>query len=55
MAWEEALGRAEQAMRQDGLPRQRVDSMLYSIVELFVIVAKTQRWRDEENFALGLG
>lgn len=56
-AWlgEEALGRTEQAVRQDWLPRQRVDSVLYSIVELFVIVAKTQGWRDEEDFALGLG
>lgn len=52
---EEALGRAEQAVRQDGLLRRRVDSMLYSAVELFLIVAKTQGWRDEEGFMLGLG
>lgn len=52
---DEAVGRAEQAVRQDGLLRQRVDSMLYSVVELFIIMAKPQGRRDEEGFVLGLG
>lgn len=51
----EALGRAGQAVRQDGLPKQWADSTFYSIVGLFVIVAKTQVGRDEKGFMLGLG